>query len=360
MAKSSYRLVVIFLTIIITIMMIPSVYGASVGHTSTNEMENHYLKGESISQTNGPAHECLLTNNTNNTNNFVNSRAGYYNHNYSKASSVEYSVNFTEVGLPESVTWYINLSNDQRMSSNTTYLETSLANGSYCFFVGTSSTSYAADGGVFLVKGAAKIIKITFFSVYNVIFTEVGVRLNGTSLGWAWTISLLEGTQGLTFGLDIQFHLPNGTYEYKATSTNRSYYPEQPTGKFTVNGKSISRDIVFNLVTYNVFFTEAGLPHGTPWCLSFNDTRSNVSSTSIGFLVPNGTYRYSISTSPNYTSAYSAGQITVNGSSLYKNITFSKVVLHRSANLSMVIEEIILPVVAIASIITFILIRRRK
>jgi hypothetical protein len=358
--NSSYRLLVVIITVVISIMMIISVNPVTVDHTSFVARAGQYLKGDSISQAYDSASTGPLGNNSHNPNNFVGLRASYNDRNYSQATSVKYSVNFTEIGLPVGVTWYVNLSNNQRMSSNTTYIETSLVNGSYSFFIGSSISSYSANGGVFSVYGESKAINITFFRVYSVIFTEVGVRLKGTTLGWAWTVNLSRGPQGLTFGLDIQFRLPNGTYEYKATSTNRSYYPEQPTGNFTVKGTPLSRNIVFNLVAYKVFFNEVGLPTGTTWCLSFNDTKSNISGTSLTFVMPNGTYNYSISTSSNYSSACSSGQVTVNGSNLYKNITFSREVLQRDATLSVIIEELILPALAVISIITFIYIKRRK
>ncbi|MGC8516068.1 MAG: hypothetical protein ACP5OC_08055 [Thermoplasmata archaeon] len=360
MVNSSHHLVVIVTVTIISIVMILSVAPLTVDHISSIAKEGHNIKSETVSQTYASAHADPVGNYADNSNNFVGTRAGCYVHNYSQVTSVKYSVNFTEVGLPESVTWYINLSNGEKMSSNTTYIETSLVNGSYSYFVGSGSSSYAGNGGVFSVNGASKIINITFFRVYSVTFTEIGVRLNGTSLGWAWTVNVSGGPQALTFGLDLQFHLPNGTYRYETTSTNRSYYPEQPTGIFTVNGTSIFRNIVFKLVTFKVLFTETGLPTGTLWRLSFNDTTCNVSSASVSFVMPNGTYHYCISTSSNYTSSCSTGLVTVNGSNLYKNIAFTRIVSHKGLNISMILEEIVLPVAVISSIITFLYIRRKK
>ena len=360
MVNFSYRIVVTIIALIISIMVIFSVASINVGHSSSIAGEGQYPEGDTVSQTYASGHADPVGNYADNSYNLVGTRSGYYDQNYFQATSVKYSVNFTEVGLPHSVTWYINLSNNEKMSSNSTYIETSIANGSYSFFVGSSSSNYAADGGVFSVNGASKIINITFFRVYSVTFTEIGVRLNGTSLGWAWTVNVTGGPQALTFGLDLQFHLPNGTYRYEATSTNRSYYPEQPTGIFTVNGTSVLKNIVFNLVAYKVLFTEIGLPTGTLWLLSFNDTTSNVKGNSASFVMPNGTYHYGISTSSNYTSACATGQVTVNGSNLFKNITFSRIVSHKGVNVSIILEEIVLPVAVIGSIITFIYFWRKK
>ena len=360
MVNFSYRLVVTMIAMIISIMVIFSVGSLTVEQASSTAGEGHYLEDNTVSQTYASAHADPVSNYADSSNNFVGTGSGYYDQNYSQATSIKYSVNFTEIGLPESVTWYINLSNNEKMSSNSTYIETSLVNGSYSFFVGSSSSNYAADGGVFSVNGMSKVLNITFFRVYSVTFTEIGVRLNGTSLGWAWTVNVTGGPQALTFGLDLQFHLPNGTYRYEATSTNRSYYPEQPTGTFIVNGTSVFKNIVFNLVAYRVLFTEIGLPTGTPWLLSFNDTNTNVSGNSVSFVMPNGTYHYGICTSSNYTSACATGQVTVNGSNLFKNITFSRIVPHKGVNISIIVEEIILPVAVIGSIITFLYLWRKK
>ena len=358
--NSYHHLIVAAIVTIISIVMVLSVSPLTVDHTNSIAKESQFLKNETVSHTYGSTHAASAYNSADNSNNFVDTTEWHFVHNYSQVTSAKYSVNFTEVGLPESVTWYINLSNNEKMSSNTTYIETSLVNGSYSYFVGSGSSSYAGNGGVFTVNGASKIINITFFRVYSVTFSEIGVRLNGTSLGWAWTVNVTGGPQALTFGLDLQFHLPNGTYRYETTSTNRSYYPAQPTGIFTVNGTPIFRSIVFKLVTFNVLFKETGLPTGTLWRLTFNDTTSNVSSASINFVMPNGTYHYCISTNSNYTSSCATGQVIVNGSNLYKNIAFTRIVSHKGLNISMILEEIVLPLAVIGSIITFLYIWRKK
>ncbi|MFG1459778.1 MAG: hypothetical protein AAE987_00145 [Thermoplasmataceae archaeon] len=78
---------------------------------------------------------------------------------------------------------------------------------------------------------------------------------------------------------------------------------------------------------YNVTFNETGLPSGTKWILSSNVTgTADTTSSSYSFTLPNGTYNFSVISSLNtYSSQHSEYSVTVSGSNVIENITFTAV-----------------------------------
>ena len=94
-----------------------------------------------------------------------------------------------------------------------------------------------------------------------------------------------------------------------------------------VNGTSQTVNIKFTEVTYKVTFNETGLPSGTKWILSSNVTGiADTTSSSYSFMLPNGTYNFSVISSLNtYSSQHSEYSVTVSGSNVIENITFTAV-----------------------------------
>lgn len=100
--------------------------------------------------------------------------------------------------------------------------------------------------------------------------------------------------------------------------------------KGTLNQGSTVRYIVSSNATYvsiakeyTVSFIEDGLPSDTPWSVTFNGTSETSSTNTITFVVPNGTYSFSIGSVSGFTSSESSGSLTVSGSNVSKTITFS-------------------------------------
>ena len=79
---------------------------------------------------------------------------------------------------------------------------------------------------------------------------------------------------------------------------------------------------------YGITFTENGLPSGVSWSVTLNGTTKSSSSSNITFLVPNGTYSYSIAPISGYTILSMPGynetteSLTVNGYNLSYPVTF--------------------------------------
>ncbi len=240
-------------------------------------------------------------------------------------SKVTYSVTFTETGLPNGTTWYVNITNVIKSGTITGISHTfSLANGTYVYTVSTDNTIYSASpsSGSFTVNGNNISESITFSKVtYSVTFTETGLP-NGTT----WYVNLTNSNSGPITGSSYNLYLTNGTYTYTISTDNAIYSPSY-NNIFIVKGAPVSESITFSKVTYSVTFTETGLPTATIWYVNLTNGQSFNSSTSaITFNETNGTYSYTIATTNHtYKSSQSSGSFTVNGKSINEPITFSKI-----------------------------------
>ena len=156
----------------------------------------------------------------------------------------------------------------------------------------------------------------------------------------------------------VTFALPNGTYDYsigEARNGTSVYVASPSAGNLTVNGSSVSIAVAFSALSFfDVTFTESGLPAGTFWSatihgddgfggrgtwdacgggtsrggFAWNGTRT----TSLNFSEANGAYRFSVGpvwvNGTLYVADPSAGNVTVNGSSVSVSIAFAPPTLY--------------------------------
>lgn len=297
-------------------------------------------------------------------------------------SGTNYSVTFTESGLPNGTAWFVDLFPSYggwsgagaptstapsqfgpgAQSTTNTSVTFSVGNGSYQFGVGTarnSSTLYSPtpQSGVLTVNGSAVSQSIAFAPVtlYPVTFSESGLP-NGTTWSVAlwgndWTHLYGPKGRGIGFwhhsgsqqnssnGTTIGFALTNGSYPfdlYPVWTSQGVYLPTPSVGSFTVNGSAVSVAVTYAVpAVYNVTFSETGLPNATYWSASvfgfgwggFGFDYSNAST--ISFSEVNGVYWYHIAPVWTSTGVYqpapSAGNVTVNGSSVQVSVTFTLV-----------------------------------
>jgi len=73
---------------------------------------------------------------------------------------------------------------------------------------------------------------------------------------------------------------------------------------------------------YKVTFIENGLPAGTNWSVSINNTVYYSLNSSISVLLPNGVYKFTVSNVMGYNVYPYSGSITVNGSNVIQNIQY--------------------------------------
>lgn len=139
-----------------------------------------------------------------------------------------------------------------------------------------------------------------------------GVELQSTDDSMRFYLSLPVYT---SYGFDI--HAVPG-YTQSLTSGNVQYV-----------GSNVVVNVAFTPIpepSYNVVFTQTGLPGGTSWSVQLNGTLISSTGTTITFDPLNGTYSYTITGVSGYHTESYSGTVVVNGSDVTKNIVFTQVI----------------------------------
>jgi uncharacterized lipoprotein NlpE involved in copper resistance len=232
----------------------------------------------------------------------------------------EYTVTFTESGLPSGTMWYVNLSNGQSYSGKGTTITFNEPNGTYSYTIATVNKIYSPSpsSGTFTVNGANVNVAITFTLItYKITFTE-----NGLPSGTSWSVTLNNITKKST-NATITFNEPNGTYTYSIKGIS-GYRANAYSGTINVNGNSVGNSINWTIITYPITITENGIPNGISWSATLTGTTFNgqsinvtLSSTNntIIFYEPNGTYTYTIHLPSGYQGSNTKGSINLSGNS---------------------------------------------
>ena len=159
----------------------------------------------------------------------------------------QYSLVFSETGLPSGTNWSVAVGTTTHTSTGSTISFTE-ANGTYSYTVGavTGFTATPSSGSV-TVNGAAKTVSIAFAkagtgTTYSVTFTETGLP-TGTS----WSVTLNGQTLSSTTST-ITFQEANGSYAFTVGSVSGYTVGPSP-GTIKVNGAAISQAITFTSST---------------------------------------------------------------------------------------------------------------
>lgn len=240
-------------------------------------------------------------------------------------SPVEFAITFEESGLPSGYQWEIGINANQYTSSTGT-ISTNLQNGTYQFTaISLSNKSYSSQGGSFTVDGSATSIPVDFKEAYPIYFTETGLPI-----GMKWSVNFDGFTNSSLSPNEIGFALPNGTYDY-GLSITPGYHPLVSSGTVKVDGNGQTVSVSFVITTYNVQFTEFGLPSGSAWYVNFTSGPSTYGSTklvssgnSVSVQLPNGTYSYGISSSNKEYDGYGSS-FTIQGKDVSLQVYFNPV-----------------------------------
>jgi YVTN family beta-propeller protein len=154
----------------------------------------------------------------------------------------QYSVLFTETGLPSGTNWGVIL-NGSTSSSTVTTVSFTEPNGSYAFSVlAVAGFDTNLSSGQVQVDGAAVSLTIAFVAVvtgtYTLTFAETGLP-SGTT----WTVTL-EGTVHSSTSSDLTFTEPNGTYSFEVGALV-GYTSSPLSGSITVHGLPVSQSVAF-------------------------------------------------------------------------------------------------------------------
>jgi hypothetical protein len=185
-----------------------------------------------------------------------------------------------------------------------------------------------------------------------VTFTAVPLQawtFNETGLpdGFWWMVSITNRTTGQWFekgsaAATLTVEVPDGTYEFEvpqAIGTTNVFLPSPQAGNVTLTGSGGAVNVTFAAQpTYELTFTESGLPAGTWWALGIYNSLSllgwyikNTTSDSISYLVASGTYVYEADWLTNLTAATlyapepNVGGVTVQGHSASATVAFRSI-----------------------------------
>lgn len=235
----------------------------------------------------------------------------------------QYSVLFTETGLPSGTAWSVTLGTTTYSSVGTTVLFTE-TNGSYTYTVGSVPGYVASPStGSATINGVSQTLTVAF-SPTSVPTYAVTFRESGLPSGTSWSVTL-NGVQKSGAGT-LSFTEPNGSYTY-VVGTVAGYTATPASGSFTVNGAAVGTAITFAALPpgqYSVLFVESGLPAGTNWSVTFGSTVSSSTTNMIAFTVPNGTYAYTVGAVSGYTATPSSGNVAVKGATQTVTTTFTR------------------------------------
>ena len=227
-------------------------------------------------------------------------------------------VHFIENGLPSNLTSFYNVTFDNTFASTgSSEITLNVLNGSYPFTVPVvNEVNYSTyqttaefipslSSGTVTVSGKPVTEHITFTGNYLVNFTETGLPA-----GTEWFVNLSTGSYHTT-GSYMDVYLPNATYSYTIATPDKIY--SAPGGTFTVDGRPQSVAVAFHENVYSQEFTERGLPSGTPWSVTVNQTQYTSTSNSIYVKLPNGSYDAKFSSPSGYFPTPSQYMFTVDG-----------------------------------------------
>jgi hypothetical protein len=245
---------------------------------------------------------------------------------------VTYKITFTEENLPAGAYWSVNALNynysvNYYNTSSTSSMIAYLPNGTYNYSGNSNigSTLFRE----FNVTGIPITLYVVFPGAYSVVFKETGLP-NGIT----WYVSVYNPTTGYVYNSSststITFSLRNGSYTYTVSTSLSGWKPSSSSGSFTVSGSPVNiPTITFSTTDHSVQFKESGLLTGTSWYVILNATEETSTSNNITFYVPNGSYTYALQTpvpgSPGtrYVGSPSSGTVTVSGSNVSENVSYS-------------------------------------
>ncbi len=249
-------------------------------------------------------------------------------------SEVTYSVSFSEDGLPAGQTFAVSLGGVPMSLTTTnekgTLTWTGLPNGTYPYTVtkvpGWQQGTIAPSGNV--VVAGASIAEPTLMytkSTFAVVFSE-----SGLPVGEVFEVQVGGNQESVVAdgGTDsVQFAEPNGSYGYTIVTVsgwNQKTLPYH--GMIDVSGASLSEPtVVYTQVTYSIVYTETGLPAETNWSFTLNGTTETTNTTSVSFVLPNGSYAFKVGYVAGYSTAHETGTQVVDGANLSLAVPFTRV-----------------------------------
>lgn len=162
---------------------------------------------------------------------------------FTKLASGEFTVIFTETGLPTGTSWSVTLGTTTTPSTGTTIAFTEM-NGTYSYSVGAvNGYTIGVASGSIKVAGENTGATVVFTAVppgtFALTFTETGLQ-SGTN----WSVTIGTSTVYSQGGDVVSFHEANGTVNYQVGAVN-GYSSSPATGSVTLAGAAKNVEVTF-------------------------------------------------------------------------------------------------------------------
>ncbi len=228
-----------------------------------------------------------------------------------------FGVTFQEKGIPQGTRWYAILGNGS-IAVSTTGSELSFYEPNGTYYVEIYARDYFANqsSGFLVVAGMNQSINLSFSKLFSLTFVE-----NGLPSGDLWSVTV-DGVTGYSVSNSIQYLATNGSLSYTLNGAG-GYKPEIQTGQLIIIGQNRTVQANYLPFTYQVSFSESGLPPGTQWGIFILGQNVDTTSTSLTANVPNGTYGYTVTGATGYTPSIQYGEVSVNNGTNAVSISFS-------------------------------------
>ncbi|MGP8135079.1 MAG: hypothetical protein ACLQD8_02920, partial [Thermoplasmata archaeon] len=241
---------------------------------------------------------------------------------------------FSEVGLPAGADWTVTFNGTPETVTNGTAIFT-VPDGNYSYqignVVGYQQATLAPSGVIganvsVLNEPQIEYTAITYVAHFSESGLPTGELFSVVLHGVDRNLTTDGGVDTLTF-----VSLANGTYSYTITDVSGWHQSTVAySGHLTVAGGSAPTDgtgvgyavdLGFTQVTYQIVYSEVGLPTGTSWGVTLGAELETETAEPyyninlVSFEVPNGTYDWSIQNVPGWhqtTNSYH-GAVRVNG-----------------------------------------------
>jgi len=246
-----------------------------------------------------------------------------------------YTVTFAEKGLPAGTQWGGSVESNWgdsypvtvdptfsvELPNTTLYADTIYPDA----VTGHQTPNYVE----FYVTGAPETVNITYLELYTVTLQETGLPA-----GTEWDAYLTNTTSDLESSsysetAYLNFSVINGTTYLFTVEPVFAYTAAPSSGPVTVAGANVTEDIVFTAApTYEVLFTETGLPVGTLWSITLYppsriETTTNSTTATLTIDVPNGTFYY-YPAARHYLATPTESSFEMEGSEIYANVSFTQ------------------------------------
>lgn len=174
-------------------------------------------------------------------------------------------------------------------------------------WTGTGNGSYSGSNATPTITMNAPITENgTFGYAYSVDFEE-----HGLPDGTVWSVTFNGVTESAYF-VFLDFSAANGTYNFTVAPL-AGFHASVYHGSVTVAGSDVTVVVDWTVVTYDVTFSETGLPSGTSWSVTLNSSLESSTTSSIVFAEPNGTIAFIVAPVSGYTANVTSGSVDVHG-----------------------------------------------